>query len=336
MASLSISSLRQLPSLYRNWWSELTLAQRSLPATLVALYWLALLALHGLKEDHIAIGAVILALSYGGRIARVVLAFMLPVFLTAIVYDGKRFIADSIRGAIHVAEPHSFDLRFFGVTTAAGRLTLPEWFQLHTHPALDFVSGIFYLFFIAFFVLFSAYFYFWATRKGTPKFSAARMKELSPRMMWTFFWVNVMGYCTYFIYPAAPPWYAAKYGLGPAILGTHPDPAGAIRFDHLLNVHVFENMYAKGADVFGAVPSLHCAYPMIAAYFCFRFGKLRPLAILYWIGMVFSAMYLNHHYVFDILCGTIYALIGSFCVERVFDWRARRLSGTQIPDAAGS
>jgi len=260
--------------------------------------------LGGLKGDQLLIGGVIIALSYSGALARKIRNFLLPVLLTAIVYDSKRFIANQIRARIRVEEPYLFDQKFFGITTERGILTPNEWWQLHTHPLLDVICGVYYLAFIAAFVLLSAYFLFY--RKLTQ----------ATHMMWSFFWVNVIGYSTYFWYPAAPPWYVSIYGLGPAILGTKPSAAGALRFDQLFNVTIFERMYSKGADVFGAIPSLHCAYPAIAVYWTFRLKRGRTFAMIYWIGMCFSAVYLNHHYIIDAIWGSAYAFIGSYAVER--------------------
>ena len=42
--------------------------------------------------------------------------------------------------------------------------------------------------------------------------------------------LNLLAYATYLIYPAAPPWYVAHYGLGPACLD---GPSGIWRGDPL-------------------------------------------------------------------------------------------------------
>lgn len=306
------------------WWHELTPFWRYFPGTAVLTWWLALMSGHHLSEDHLRIGTVILLLAYLGRVPRIILRFLLPLFLTAIVYDGKRYFADGIRGAIHVREPHDFDLKFFGMMQDGQLLTPPAWWQHHTYPVLDFISGIYYLGFIPIFVLFSAYFVFWVSRRGTKHVPAPELKVRSKGMMWSFFWVNVVGYSTYFWYPAAPPWYAERYGLGPADLTARPFAAGALRFDHLFNVHVFETMYSKGADVFGAVPSLHCAYPMLALVYALRFRHARWFAAVYWVGMVFSAIYLNHHYMLDALWGSAYAVMGVLIVDTIMKQKAQR------------
>ncbi len=299
------------------WWSEQSSFRKYFPAFFVVLYPLALHALHSLREDHLQICAAIFVLSYGGRPLAPVLSFLLPLISVGVVYDSQRFYEDYIRGPIHVSEPYNFDKKFFGIATAQGVLTPNEWFQLHTYWLLDLITGFMYLFFIAIYTSFSAYLFFWVTRKDTPKLPAKVARASAGRMMWSFFWLNVIGYSTYYWYAAAPPWYVAQYGLGPANLSALPSPAGCLRFDALLGVHVFAGMYSKSADVFGAIPSLHVSYPLLAVYYAFKLGTGRAFALGFYLLMCFSAVYLNHHYILDILWGSAYALLVATVMEKI-------------------
>lgn len=243
------------------------------------------------------------------------LAFALPFGLTALVYRAQRpFVKGLIgwAGGVHVREPYAFDQTWFGIVDGARTWTPNEWLQTRTHPALDFVSGVFYLAFIPLYFAFAAYArWVWGRKKsqGTPLAKPAQVRALSTRLLWGFFFVNVLGYATYYLYPAAPPWYAAIYGFGPADLTVKPFAAGALRFDELLNVQVFREMYSHGESVFGAIPSLHNAYPMLVLMFALRLGAGRLFAGVYVAGMALSALYLDHHYVLDVLWGWAYALI---------------------------
>lgn len=264
-------------------------------------------------------GCLILFLSYAGRKPRILLGFLLPFIATGIIYDSMRFYADDLRGPVHVSEPYLFDKRFFGIPTARGVLTPNEWWQLHTYPVLDLITGFAYLTFIAIYIASCAYFRFWATRKGTSRMSASELRQRVPAMLWSFLVVNLLGYSTYYWYAAAPPWYVARYGLGPARMDTPSSQAGCVRFDQLLGTHFFTEMYGRATDVFGAIPSLHVAYPLVAAYFAFRFGALRVFCVCFYLVMCFSAIYLNHHYVLDILWGSAYALGVSFIMDWIWD-----------------
>lgn len=320
--------IRKHATQWQSWWGSLTLKQRVLPVALMFFYLLVLGALGGLKSDHWMITGVVLVGSYGGPVPRRILGFILPLLLTAMTYDGMRFYGRFASSTIHVQEPYDFDLRFFGIPTESGVLTPNQWFELHTHPALDLLTGFFYLAFIPIFVSIAAYLFFWVSRTGTAKLPAERFKILVPQVMWAFYFVNVLGYLTYLIYPAAPPWYVALHGLGPAILNTPANAAGCLRFDALLGADLFANFYGRSANVFGAIPSLHVAYPFQAAYFAFRMGATRKFSLFFYLIMSFSAVYLNHHYVLDVLIGSLYALVVSRVVEMVF---ARKASNTPKP-----
>ena len=75
-------------------------------------------------------------------------------------------------------------------------------------------------------------------------------------------------------------------------------------------------MYGKTANIFGAIPSLHVAYPMLAVWFSFRIGAARAWAVTFFVVMAFSAVYLNHHYILDVLWGASYALIVGWAMDR--------------------
>jgi membrane-associated phospholipid phosphatase len=311
---------------YKTWWSGLSPLRKFGPAAFVLFYFVALHLLNGYRTDHTNTCVVILVLFYGGPWLDAIARFLLPLLATAIVYDSQRFYEDYIRGPVHVTEPYNFDKFFFGIHTSAGVLTPNEWCQLHTLPALDVITGFMYLAFIGIYVLFSAYFRFYLSRKGTKKVSASEILARAPGLMWGFFFLNVIGYTTYYWYAAAPPWYVAQYGLGPANMNARPSQAGCVRFDQILGTHFFSEMYGRSADVFGAIPSLHVAYPFMAIIFAFKLGAGRTFAICFYLLMCFSAVYLNHHYILDILWGSSYALIISFVVDKYFRAKMVRAS----------
>ncbi|MBS1963180.1 MAG: phosphatase PAP2 family protein [Bdellovibrionales bacterium] len=305
------------------WWNSLSPLRKFGPSAFVLVYWLALHALGGLRPDHFLIGAVIVVLSLGGPTAAVVLRFLFPVLLTGIVYDSMRYYADYLRGEVHVSFPYEFDKRFFGIDTPEGRLTPNEWCQKHTLPILDLITGFFYLFFIAIYVGISAYHAFVLPYFAKDPVVRRKAEILGPFVTWAFFMVNMLGYSTYYWFPAAPPWYVAEYGLGPARMDTPASAAGAIRFDQLLGTHFFTGMYGRAADVFGAIPSLHVAYPLLSVLFAFSIGSLRTFAVLFYLIMCFSAVYLNHHYLLDILWGSTYAVITFLVLRAVANRRAK-------------
>jgi membrane-associated phospholipid phosphatase len=69
-------------------------------------------------------------------------------------------------------------------------------------------------------------------------------------------------------------------------------------------------------------PSMHCSYPMILLLFALELRRLPAIVALalFQLLMGFSAIYLQHHYVSDVLVGMLYAALGYF-VERLVSSR---------------
>ncbi len=310
----------------QNWiqdWSQLSTLNRTVPGIAIAGYWGVYWGIGRWGSDVLTLGVAVLLLSYLGPFFRQIRTFILPLILTGMVYNSQHLFVVDWRGPIHVAEPYFFDRTYFGIPSEAGVLTPNEWWQLRTHPVLDVITGFAYLTYVAGFLLMAGILHFWVGPKGKPGWSARHLQRYTPRMMWVFFAVNVLGYLTYFLYPAAPPWYVSEHGWdGPIKLDVASSPAGAARVDALFGMTVFQNMYSLSANVFGAIPSLHVAYPLLGFYYASRVGVGRVPALAFYLLMCFSAVYLNHHYVLDILVGSSYALMIAVAVDLI--WRVPR------------
>jgi membrane-associated phospholipid phosphatase len=250
------------------------------------------------------LGALGLLDAYNERTRRFLRLFF-PFILTGVVFDGMRyFYWQGIEGRVHVAEPYLFELRWFGV----GGRTPNEWFLDHHWKVADLLAGFAYLTYVGEYLAIA--FVLFARERD-------RVVSILAR---SFLLVNVLGYVTYFVYAAAPPWYVTQYGLGPARTDVQPDAAAAQRFDQLLGTRFFDEMYGRGVDVYGAYPSLHVAYPLIAAVVVWRLRELRWLrapTALFSLLMCFSAVYLQHHYVTDVVLGAAYAVVALAIVTRL-------------------
>lgn len=284
------------------------------PLTMVVLYWALLWSIEGLRGDHFLMGVPFLVLYYGGQWLAPLFRFVLPFIVTGVMYDSLRFVAPYIRGEIDVVGPYLVEQRLFGVPTTLGILLPHELLQRNTHPIVDFVTGIAYFIYVPQFMLVAFFFCFF---------------DRSPRaqmcwLPWGFFWINFLGYVTHQAYPTAPPWYVDQFGFGGADPGAAPSAAGCLRFDALIGYPFFAGMYAKSANVFGAVPSLHVAYPCLAALYAAQAGRLRASTSAFAVLMAFAAVYLNHHYVIDVLLGALYALIVGAALEFSSRRAARR------------
>jgi membrane-associated phospholipid phosphatase len=78
-------------------------------------------------------------------------------------------------------------------------------------------------------------------------------------------------------------------------------------------------MYGRASDVFGAMPSLHVAYPLlvlIEGWATFR-PVVRAAAGAFYVAMCFAAVYLDHHWVLDVVAGTAYCLVVAVAARAV-------------------
>lgn len=121
--------------------------------------------------------------------------------------------------------------------------------------------------------------------------------------------------------------------------------AGLVRVDKVLGTHLYENAFKASPLVFGAFPSLHCAFAVCCFFFVGRYSKFgRYLLGFYVLWQWWATMYLRHHWRIDLLGGLVYAafaftLMQNYIVskEREFEsgmsgntaW-ARLFSGTSL------
>ncbi len=309
----------------------MTLGRRTswaLPVLVVGTYWGLLAAFAGeITTEALLFGTAILVLSQVNQpflpLGVRLLDFFLPIILAGVLYDTQRYWREAVP---HVAEPYLFEKRWFGVPSPDGTLTLNEWFGLHLHPVLDFIAGGAYLTFIGVFILLAAYF----TRRihlGIDPESTPSQRRWSARaVVWSFLVVNVMGFTTWFLYPAVPPWYVDTYGLETILIDVPMNPARTLRFDALFGTSFFTGMYGAGANPFGAIPSLHISYPVLSVVFAMRLKRFRGFTVVFACMVGFAAVYLNHHYLIDVLLGIVYGLVAAAITIGCTEWLAVRSS----------
>jgi len=269
-------------------------------------------------EQFVLCGAMgFLALRSDGtrRIYRALLPFM----ALGICYDLMHLtlpLVESLKLKVHVAEPYLFDRALFGVQGPQGIITPAEYFAVHHWPAVDLITGTAYILFL-----------YWAI--GFALYLAILPREPRPQRLlrhygWTLFFMSLAGFAAYYIYPAAAPWYVSQYGLGPVHYEARFSIAAAARWDQLVGIPYFATFYSRSADVFGAIPSLHVAFPLLVFLYGRALGKrwLDVASLGFSLLMCFSAVYLQHHYLLDVLTGVAYAL-AAYGIDRLLTAHGR-------------
>lgn len=168
-------------------------------------------------------------------------------------------------------------------------------------------------------------------------------RRLWAAFMRRWFFLTALGLATYFLYPAAPPWWAAEAGyISENVARMSTRGWSAIGLDstgRLLNHgQLLSNPVA-------AMPSLHSAFAALVALFLASLvaQKWWPLLLMYPVVMGLTLVYSGEHYVVDVLVGWAYVGVTWLAVSGAERWwrtrRARRalaaapLSPTVSPPA---
>lgn len=249
------------------------------------------------SEDYAVIPFYI-ALPWFGPGARRLSASLTPFLMGGILYDLYGLLLPLRTATVHVSDLYLTDLALFGVPFAEGKMLIADFLALHSHPVLDVMTGAAYILYLGEVFALALWFHFKDPQR-------ALIIGLG------FLVMNLFGMVAWFVFPAAPPWYVTLNGLGPANLHAIPSPAGAARFDTIFHVSLFHNFYSRSINVFGAMPSLHSAYPTLVFLASRTRSRVFFAATLGFALLIFfSAMYLQHHYALDVIAGIS---TGYFC-----------------------
>lgn len=228
-----------------------------------------------------------------------------PWLIFACSYDAMRLYPNYEVNPIDVRGLYETEKSWFGVVEEGVRMIPGEYFALHHCAAADILAGLFYLCWVPLPIAFGLYLYIKGDKQTYLHFSLA------------FLLINLLGFCGYYIHPAAPPWYAMNYGFE-AITGTPGNVAGLGRFDTLTGIPVFHALYGKNANVFAAVPSLHAAYMLVTTIYAIH-SRQRLATILAFafvcLGIWWTAVYSGHHYIIDVMLGIATTLLGYILLE---------------------
>jgi hypothetical protein len=276
------------------------LRQRWLPLVPFVAYAVISAFRDDLRVEHFIFIALVAVLSYTGPRSRELLRGLYPIGLVGLLYDGMRPLKNLGLTAdrVHVCDVRALEARLFGFEHDGVRMTVHDYFRVHHVTALDLFAAIPYATFI-FVCIATAIWLYVVDRPAMRRFT------------WAFFALNVIGFVTYHLFPAGPPWYFHTHGCTVDLATRASEGPALARVDAFLGIQYFHGMYAKASSVFGAIPSLHCAYPLLVVIEGWRtFGtKLRIASVAYWLAMIFSAMYLDHHWLIDALVGCAYAVV---------------------------
>lgn len=270
--------------------------------SLAYIIWTTLVV--GFRHDHFVFLLFMACMLLVHRWTRTFAYSFVFFILFWIIYDSMRVLPNYLVNPVHITEPYQLEKSLFGINTDVGILTPNEFFEKHGNGFLDFLSGLFYLTWVPVPVALGVYLFF-RDKKMLLSFSGA------------YLFTNFVGFLIYYIYPAAPPWYLARYGEK-QLFDIPGDAARLALFDQMVGYPLFQGMYTKNSNVFAAIPSLHAAYPVVTWFYA-RKQKLRWATFLILVdilGIWFAAVYSGHHYFIDVILGLLCAVTGITIYEK--------------------
>jgi hypothetical protein len=280
-----------------------------------AIYAAIMYVIGDLRVEHIAIAAGTLVLGYASRWTKSILVAVAPGLLILLGYDVMRYVRPLfvVPSRVLGCSVRDFDLSLFGV---GPNMTLSDYFATHHWLAADLYFAIPYSIFIVVTLAYCVYLF---------HFDRQRLS----RYLWALALVHAMAFIVWLAMPVAPPWYIRAHGCG-IIPGTLPNPAGLGRLDRLLGGPYFYEFYVRGPDVFGAIPSLHCAFPAVGLITAWRVATWRtwPFHLLYLFSMLGASIYLGHHWTMDGLIAWLMAAVAVLIVDAV---RRLRRGAVAVP-----
>lgn len=268
------------------------------------LYWLWFGLIVSVDTMAVAFYILTIALYFGTETTRKLGVCFTPLFIYLICYSSLKILHNYNPFPIHNKGLYDLEVKLFGVHIDGMKVSLCEFFNQHINLLSDIISGTFYITWAPFPILFGL----WAFFK--------KRRQLVFNFWLAFLIINIFGFIIYIVLPAAPPWYYLKYGAD-IIQDLGGEAAGLARFDKLIGFGLYDGMYSQGTNTFGALPSMHAAFPMVLSYYSFKYNNkiLSTIFLLSMICIWFGAIYSNHHYVIDVLMGMSCAIIGIFLTE---------------------
>ena len=230
-----------------------------------------------------------------------------PFVALLLVYDLLRGIADGLLFPAHELPQIRLETALFGSPAPTVWLQAHLWYGADDLRWWDFAAWLVYL---SHFLV-------------TPIAAAALWTFAHDRFRRYAYMVctlTVVGFATYVLYPAVPPWMAAQQGnLGES------NRIVPIVWSHVPVAH-FDALFEHGvrfANNVAAMPSLHAGYALLVTLFFWSLVPwwVRPLLAVYPLAMAFALVYTGEHYVVDCVAGWAYAIAAFVVVNAIFDRR---------------
>lgn len=226
-----------------------------------------------------------------------------PMVLFWLSYDLMRIFAHQLLARAAVEAPLQWEFRLFRSPDGTiWPFYFARWTAVHSsgswHKMLQGFFSIVYISHI--FAVPVLMFVVWLRREDL----------LFRRLLWSLTALHAITLCIYLGYPAAPPWWVYENGFVlPSAAHSMPQQTSTL-----------SGLFHLSPNRFAAIPSLHAAYPLLLTLVLALQGigtRWVLVAGAYAAGMWFACVFLNQHYIVDLLIGAVLVPLALTAVVRV-------------------
>jgi membrane-associated phospholipid phosphatase len=250
-----------------------------------------------IEPEWVLLVLLVIAVALGR--GRTFIADWTPFLLLFLAYEAMRGFAAKTN-----FQPHDLS----GLERWVFGGTIPTLVLQHDffHPGVvgvqDIVAMLFY--FMHFVLPIVVGFIFWITSR-----------EYYWRFVAALLLMCFLAFVTYLFWPSAPPWYQLH-----DVVKINDQTVKSL-WGYTLVTPLYHSF---NPNSFAAFPSLHAAFPMLAAVYAWQRYRLLSVGLVLWsLAVILSIVYLGEHYVVDALASVFYVAAATIVVEAVSRRRAR-------------
>ena len=261
-----------------------------------------------IEPEWVLLVLLVIAVALGR--GRTFIADWTPFLLLFLAYEAMRGFAAKTN-----FQPHDLS----GLERWVFGGTIPTLVLQHDffHPGVigvqDIVAMLFY--FMHFVLPIVVGFIFWITSR-----------EYYWRFVAALLLMCFLAFVTYLFWPSAPPWYQLH-----DVVKINDQTVKSL-WGYTLVTPLYHSF---NPNSFAAFPSLHAAFPMLAAVYAWQRYRLLSVGLVLWsTAVILSIVYLGEHYVVDAVASVFYVAAATIVVETVS--RRRRALPADVTPATPS
>ena len=268
----------------------------------ISVYLVLGVATHSLRPYHWAILAAAPLAFFASNRGRRFFLDWLPLFAFWMVYDRLRLLQPFLYERVSVKWPYLVECGLFGWLSGSQAPAHASHAWLAAHSATSYGATIGWtaqLVYFSYLFILPAHLAVWWWRGG--RLTVDRRSFV--RHLSAFTVLHAAALLLYVSLPVAPPWWVSLHGMAQPTAELVASTNMADAMDGV----IVQRMIKNAAQWFGAVPSLHAAYPMLL--FALSIGRRSRIVVatlgVYSAAMCITTVILNQHYIIDLLAAAM-------------------------------